>query len=178
MPYTKKVEQKEYQRLWYLKNKNRIRIITKNKRYINKDIINKRKREIYHSNDIKRKEILKKCKIYTNNHKEEKGEYDKKYYLKNKAKILKRCYRYNREKYGISLEQYSKMINDQGNRCAICANPLENPGIGKGPCIDHSHCTGLIRGILCRGCNSGLGNFKDNINNLKKAVIYLSKYKI
>ena len=33
--------------------------------------------------------------------------------------------------------------------------------------IDHCHDSGKIRGLLCHQCNSGLGMFKDNINNLK-----------
>lgn len=55
------------------------------------------------------------------------------------------------------------------NKCEICGEK-ENK---KKLCIDHNHETGELRGILCSKCNSALGLFKDNIENLKKAIEYL-----
>jgi hypothetical protein len=39
--------------------------------------------------------------------------------------------------------------------------------------VDHCHAGGHIRGLLCRQCNVGLGNFQDNIQYLKNAIKYL-----
>lgn len=39
----------------------------------------------------------------------------------------------------------------------------------------HDHKTGKIRGLLCRACNHGLGNFLDSIENLEEAINYLKK---
>jgi rubrerythrin len=39
--------------------------------------------------------------------------------------------------------------------------------------LDHDHSTGKFRGWLCRWCNCGLGNMKDNISNLENAIKYL-----
>ena len=39
--------------------------------------------------------------------------------------------------------------------------------------MDHNHQTGKFRGMLCNHCNRGLGNFKDNIQNLEQAILYL-----
>jgi hypothetical protein len=39
--------------------------------------------------------------------------------------------------------------------------------------VDHNHISGLVRGLLCRNCNNGLGQFKDNIETLEKAITYL-----
>lgn len=39
--------------------------------------------------------------------------------------------------------------------------------------MDHNHESNKFRGMLCNHCNRGLGNFKDNIEILKKAILYL-----
>ena len=41
--------------------------------------------------------------------------------------------------------------------------------------IDHDHKTGELRGLLCHQCNVGIGNFKDDINRLMNAILYLSR---
>ena len=44
----------------------------------------------------------------------------------------------------------------QGNRCAICQQPLSKP------CLDHDHATGAVRATLHAGCNSLLGKVENN----------------
>jgi hypothetical protein len=39
--------------------------------------------------------------------------------------------------------------------------------------IDHCHKTGVVRGLLCDRCNSGLGALQDSSNILQEAVKYL-----
>jgi hypothetical protein len=39
--------------------------------------------------------------------------------------------------------------------------------------LDHDHKTGEIRGYICNRCNTGLGNFKDNIFLLRQAIRWL-----
>ncbi len=39
--------------------------------------------------------------------------------------------------------------------------------------LDHNHETGEIRGYICNRCNTGLGNFRDNISLLKRAIRWL-----
>lgn len=41
------------------------------------------------------------------------------------------------------------------------------------PKVDHDHKNGLIRGLLCRSCNLGLGFLKDSKENLESAIKYL-----
>ena len=74
--------------------------------------------------------------------------------------------------YGITLEAYEALIAGQGGNCPICTSPLnvEKP---REVHLDHCHKTGDIRGVLCRGCNMGLGHLKDDLENLQRAIAYL-----
>lgn len=54
-----------------------------------------------------------------------------------------------------------RLADAQGNRCAICQQPLgENAPLD--PVLDHDHRTGAIRGVLHRGCNSLFGVIENN----------------
>ena len=72
-------------------------------------------------------------------------------------------------KFGISTEQYDKMLIDQSGRCAICLTPMEKPD------VDHDHRTKAVRGLLCHSCNTGLGYFCDSPELLRHAIEYLEK---
>lgn len=72
--------------------------------------------------------------------------------------------------YGISIERYNEMLKQQNGLCAICHNP---PDKHEKLVVDHNHTTGHIRGLLCKHCNWGLGNFKDSSENLTNAAKYL-----
>ena len=39
--------------------------------------------------------------------------------------------------------------------------------------LDHDHITETFRGWLCHSCNRSVGNFGDDIERLKRAIIYL-----
>jgi Recombination endonuclease VII len=80
-----------------------------------------------------------------------------------------------KKKYGISWDNYVKLKANQGDCCAICKQTI---GKNNKIHVDHSHTTGLVRGLLCSGCNIGLGHFKENIESLKSAALYLEKYNL
>lgn len=61
------------------------------------------------------------------------------------------------------------MLAAQGGRCAICR---QEPG-RRALDVDHSHETGAVRGLLCELCNKGLGCFRDSLDALRRAVVYL-----
>lgn len=88
--------------------------------------------------------------------------------------------RYNRNKnllrdYGITLEQFEDKWQTQNGQCAICCGDLE---MGKGGhAVDHDHTSGLVRGLLCKPCNNGLGHLQDSVEVLRSALRYLSYYK-
>lgn len=85
----------------------------------------------------------------------------------------KRKYRLKRQ-YGITLEEYTALLEAQNGVCAICgtSNPPGSHGI---LVVDHDHETGGVRGLLCCNCNTGLGMFGDDPERLTQASRYLGK---
>jgi hypothetical protein len=77
--------------------------------------------------------------------------------------------------YGMTLEQYQKLFEEQQGYCAICAaHNSEVPH--KQLMVDHCHKTGKVRQLLCDLCNTALGKFKDKPELLEKAAAYLRKH--
>jgi len=74
-----------------------------------------------------------------------------------------------KHKYGITPEQTQEMLRGQNHACAICQDEINEATLQ----VDHCHDTGVVRGLLCRGCNLGLGNFKDSAKLLDAAKEYL-----
>lgn len=105
-----------------------------------------------------------------------------KYYEKNKeSEKVRHRETHFRMKYGITLDEYNQMYEEQGGKCAICGE--EETAIGANSdkvsllSVDHDHETGEIRSLLCRGCNVGIGGFRENPEYLLKAIEYLEKFK-
>jgi hypothetical protein len=77
-------------------------------------------------------------------------------------------------KYGLSLEDYTRLLVVQRGICPICERPLNLRG-GKGAgdrlVIDHHHTTGQVRGLLCARCNLVVGQFETA--QAKKILVYL-----
>lgn len=73
-------------------------------------------------------------------------------------------------KYGVTKEFLVDLHKKQNGRCAICG---EIPKTERGLHVDHCHETGAVRGLLCHGCNTGLGAFKDSSELFIKAISYL-----
>ena len=74
--------------------------------------------------------------------------------------------------YGISLSIYNHIFNQQKGVCAICHLPQKSTR-NERLAIDHCHETGRVRGLLCDGCNRGIGLLKDDYRILESAVSYL-----
>jgi recombination endonuclease VII len=83
------------------------------------------------------------------------------------------------------------LVARQHGRCAICERPVTIPKhylLGSDreslalldnstlyAIIDHDHSSGLIRGVLCQKCNSGVGLFCDSPGLMARGIEYLSK---
>lgn len=81
--------------------------------------------------------------------------------------------------YGISREEYDRMMTEQDGRCAICGldepNSHGRTGTKFRLSVDHCHDTGRVRGLLCQKCNRAVGLLGDDIDLLKKAIDYLER---
>lgn len=78
-----------------------------------------------------------------------------------------------RTMYGITPEQYKQMHEDQQGKCKICNT---TPNTKRSLHVDHCHKTGKVRALLCSGCNTALGSFKDDPNLLMNAIEYLRSF--
>jgi len=84
---------------------------------------------------------------------------------------------YNLEKnYGITSEEYNRLLEAQAGVCAICKQPPnEAQKRAMYLSVDHCHTTGRIRGLLCISCNSAIGLLKESAELMAKALKYLGK---
>lgn len=79
-----------------------------------------------------------------------------------------------KKKYKISFSDLLEMKKKQNYKCAICG--CDEKEIIKGLAVDHDHNTGLVRGLLCGGCNIALGIVGDSKEHLLAMISYLDKY--
>lgn len=106
----------------------------------------------------------------------------KKYRLENPDKIKQIHYNWRknnpdklsnlilRNRYGLTLQEYDTMLEQQNHKCAMCGRSKDD--FKKRLHVDHDHKTGKIRGILCGGCNHAIA-ILDNKDLLEKAKKYL-----
>jgi hypothetical protein len=76
-----------------------------------------------------------------------------------------------KSKYGISVEAQRQLLSNHPS-CMICDCAF---GPAQRPCIDHDHKNRRIRGLLCNKCNQALGGFRDSIELLLSAALYLER---
>lgn len=117
-------------------------------------------------------------------------EHDQEYYEMNKDKIKaknKKYYQENKDRfkdnilnqlYGISLDEYMTLLEQQGGVCAICGQPETRTLKGdiSALSVDHNHTTNTVRGLLCSRCNLAIGNFNDDVELLKASIAYLEAH--
>lgn len=83
--------------------------------------------------------------------------------------------------YGLTLEEYRKLYEAQGRRCAICRRAT---GATKRLAVDHDHsccpgptsCGGCVRGLLCGPCNGMLAHARDDGDLFRRAIRYLAEW--
>ena len=119
--------------------------------------------------------VMAECKIcrniytkkYSENHKKEKSEYMKEWFLN--------------KRYGITKAIYNQMLEAQNYLCAICGKPEtsfdKKHKTARLLSVDHNHKSGKIRALLCTRCNHTLGRINEDINLLQNIINYIIKYK-
>lgn len=82
------------------------------------------------------------------------------------------------QKYGLTVEEWQFIFDNQNGLCAICGLPetLIDKGTLRRLAVDHCHITGKVRALLCSKCNKGIGLFNDDLTLLNKAVSYLENH--
>lgn len=81
--------------------------------------------------------------------------------------------------FGLSVEDYDRMLREQGGVCSICGGKQDinkKTGQPRNLGVDHCHTTKKVRGLLCVNCNRGLGYFSDDIDRMRAAIAYLKKH--
>lgn len=98
--------------------------------------------------------------------------YNTKYMRKARGSGSK-AYSHYFKKYGLTQEKVILMHEERNFKCDICGGNTDHRYDKL--CVDHSHSTGKVRGLLCFSCNTLLGNAKDDTMILKNAIMYLEK---
>lgn len=83
-------------------------------------------------------------------------------------------------KYGLTADDYDRLVAAQAGVCAICERPerLVQPNRRDGDeslAVDHDHDTGRVRGLLCMTCNTAIGKLGDDPALLRRAADYLER---
>jgi hypothetical protein len=105
------------------------------------------------------------------------GAYMKRYAEVNRSRMLQHYRSFRLRLYGLTLERYDEMLEEQDHRCAICGGDGERVD-GRAPLVvDHDHETNRVRALLCNGCNAGLGMFGDDPERLRATADYLEKHR-
>ena len=79
--------------------------------------------------------------------------------------------------YRLRLVDYRAILIKQDGKCPLCLGMLSegHPARLIPGGVDHDHKTGIVRGILCRNCNFGLGYIeKMGDGGLDRVLKYLT----
>ena len=124
---------------------------------------------------LEQEKNIKENELLNEKIKEKNKKYQHAYRIENKETIAIQkaaWYKSKRfDKYGITKQQFDIALESQQYKCAICLNLFSDKNRVY---VDHCHDTGKVRGLLCFHCNTGLGQFRDNVDLLQKGVEYLN----
>ncbi len=77
------------------------------------------------------------------------------------------------ERYRLTEDDYARLLKLQRGVCAICRRSPRGATKASILHVDHCHKTRRVRGLLCSGCNTSLGQFMHSRDVLQRAIDYL-----
>jgi len=84
--------------------------------------------------------------------------------------------------YGLTIEEYEKILTDQNGLCACCGRSETRRAGRKKRSenvpmlhVDHCHMTGRIRGLLCSACNQALGLLGEDPYRIEALLHYVEE---
>lgn len=97
-----------------------------------------------------------------------------------RARRLRSAGRRVENTYGITPEEYDRLLAFQGGRCALCRRAT---GTSKRLAVDHDHrccigptsCGRCVRGLVCGPCNDVLAHFRDSLEAGYRLAAYLER---
>ena len=126
-----------------------------------------------------RKDLCRRLEYQREWRKQNAGYY-KAYIAKNRDKYSRYYRKSLLKQYGLTPEDYSAMLASQGGVCAICGKPEcaidPRNGRPKSLAVDHSHATGVVRGLLCVACNNAIGALDEDPSRFAAALEYLKRF--
>lgn len=82
-----------------------------------------------------------------------------------------------KKRFGITLDDYERMMEAQNGVCKICKGPEtaidRRSAQPRALAVDHCHETGRARGLLCSNCNTALGLLQEDPDLFHEAAKYL-----
>ena len=81
-----------------------------------------------------------------------------------------------KKKFGMTLDDFNKILNNQFGGCAICGDVSPAPVRSDqrhGFVVDHCHETGVVRAILCQSCNKAIGFLREDPTIAQRTADYL-----
>lgn len=137
------------------------------------------KAKAYYTNNIVRAMAVRK--VYAKNNPEKRNAWQQVYKLRNPGKEAERSRKYRAENIASIREDNKQrwrikkgMPIPHRPMPAACEN-CQQPQQGQLLHLDHCHETGVFRGWLCFGCNTGLGKLGDNVAGIQQAMNYLKR---
>ena len=114
------------------------------------------------------------------------SQWRKQFPVKNRIAYLRAGFE---KRYGLTFEKYQDIYASQRGACAICGVALKSQVEVAQRCggdidknntahVDHCHTTGVVRGLLCSCCNTGIGQLKESPMILASAINYLTVQKV
>lgn len=105
---------------------------------------------------------------YAKRHPKKGRKASKRYRQRNPRKVKDSALRH---KYDITLAEYELLALSQDGLCWVCREPPD----GERLYVDHDHETKIVRGLLCRSCNTILGLIERHPFVLSRFPEYLEK---